>query len=137
MLVSAAWVCPAALGAINVVAQRRLSGAPAPGLPAILFASGDWLLYAFLTPAVFAFARRWPLSRPHLARNALRHLAISLLFCAAWAGAGTALKQAVMPGSMEGGAGAYFITCLFITLPFGVALYLPLVAFAHPIQSFP
>src|SRR5260370_27727809 len=136
MLVSAAWVCPAALGAINVVAQRRLSGAPAPGLPAILFASGDWLLYAFLTPAVFAFARRWPLSRPHLARNALRHLAISLLFCAAWAGAGTVLKQVVMPGSMEGGAGAYFMNLLFITLPFGLAVYLAVVGIETAIRYF-
>lgn len=136
MLVSTAWICPAALGAINVVAQRRLGGAPAPGLPEILFASGDWLLYAFLTPAVFAIARRWPLSRPHLVRKALRHLAISLVFCAAWAGAGTLLKTVVMPASMEGGAGAYFMSWLFITLPFGVAVYFAVVGIEHAIRYF-
>jgi hypothetical protein len=97
MLVSAAWMGPAVLGAVNEVAQRRLGNGPPASLPELLFASGDWLLYAFLTPAVFVIARRWPLSRPHLARRAVLHLAISLLFCAAWAAAGTVLKLVLMP----------------------------------------
>ena len=27
---------------------------------AVLFARGDWLSYAFLTPAIFVISRRWP-----------------------------------------------------------------------------
>ena len=136
MLVSAAWIGPAVLGGINEVAQQRLWGAQAVRLSAILFASGDWLLYAFLTPAVFAISERWPLARPHVARNAALHLGISLLFCAAWAGTGTVLKALLQPHALDGGAGLYFVSWLFITLPFGVAVYLAVVGIEHAIRYF-
>src|ERR1700682_3165191 len=101
MLVSAAWIAPAILGGIDVVVQRRLWGGPPLRAGAVLFVSGDWLLYALLTPAVFALARRWPLSRPHLLRHAIMHFGASLLFCAAWAGAGTLLKALLQPAELE------------------------------------
>ena len=100
MVVSAAWIVPAVLGAVNELAQRRLAGQPPPPGGELLFASGDWLLYAFLTPAVFAVSRRFPLARPHVGRRALVHVAVSLLFCAAWAGAGTALRVLLTPGAL-------------------------------------
>jgi two-component system, LytTR family, sensor kinase len=136
MLVSAAWVGPAVLGAVNELAQRRLAGEPGPSAAALLFATGDWLVYAFLTPAVFAISRRWPLSRPHLARHALLHLAFSLVFCAAWAGAGALLRAVLMPEALSGGAGMHFVSWLFITLPFGVAVYLAVVGIEHAIRYF-
>jgi sensor histidine kinase YesM len=136
MLVSAAWIVPAILGAVNEVAQRRLSGQPPASAPELLFASGDWLLYAILTPGVFAISRRWPLSRPHLARNALIHLAMSLLFCVAWAGAGTVLRAALTPGALYYAPGKYFVSWLFITFPFGVAVYLSVVGIEHAIRYF-
>src|SRR3989454_8042213 len=136
MLVSAAWMGPAVLGAVNEVAQRRLGDGSPASLPELLFASGDWLLYAFLTPAVFVIARRWPLSRPHLARRAALHLAISLLFCAAWAAAGTVLKLVLMPSALYYPPGKYFVSWLFITFPFGVAVYLAVVGIEHATRYF-
>jgi two-component system LytT family sensor kinase len=136
MLVSAAWIGPAVLGGINELAQRRLGGGPPASVSDVLFASGDWLLYAFLTPAVFIIARRWPLARPHLARRAGLHLAISLLFCAAWAGAGTLLRALLMQRWETGAAGQYFVSWFFITLPFGVAVYLAVVGIEHAIRYF-
>jgi sensor histidine kinase YesM len=136
MLVSAAWIGPAVLGAINELAQNRLGGGPPVSIPALLFASGDWLLYAFLTPAVFAISRRWPLARPHLLARALLHLAFSLLFCVAWAGAGTVLRAALMPEQLGDNVAAHFLSWLFITLPFGVAVYLAVVGIEHAIRSF-
>src|SRR2546428_764366 len=136
MLVSAAWMGPAVLGAVNEVAQRRLGNGPPASLPELLFASGDWLLYAFLTPGVFVIARRWPLSRPHLARRAALHLAISLLFCAAWAAAGTVLKLVLMPSALYFRPGKYFVSWLFITFPFGVAVYLAIVGIEHAVRYF-
>src|SRR5262245_33762336 len=129
MLVSAAWAVPAVLGAVNELAQRRLAGQPPPPAGELLFASGDWLLYAFLTPAVFVVSRRWPLSRPHLGRHALVHAAVSLLFCAAWAGAGTVLRSVLTPGALYYPPAKYFVSWLFITFPFGVAVYLCVVSF--------
>jgi signal transduction histidine kinase len=136
MLVSAAWLGPSVLAAINQLAQARIYGAPRPSPSELLFESGDWLLYAFLTPAVFVIARTWPLSRPHLARRVVLHLAMSLLFCAAWAGAGTVLRAALMPKTLEGRPGMHFVSWLFITLPFGVAVYLAVVGIEHAIRYF-
>jgi two-component system, LytTR family, sensor kinase len=136
MLVSAAWVVPAVLATVNVVAQRRLSGEPPAGMPELLFAGGDWLLYAFLTPGVFAISKRWPLARPHLARHAIVHLAMSLAFCAAWAGAGTVLRVALTPRALYYPPPLYFVSWLFITFPFGVAVYLCVVGIEHAIRYF-
>lgn len=136
MLVSAAWIAPAVFGAINLEAQRRIWGEPPASLGDLLFASGDWLLYAFLTPAVFAIARRWPLSRPRLLPHALLHLAVSLLFCAAWAGAGTLLKMAVLENPFDRGPGVAFVSWFFITLPFGTAVYFAVVGIEHAIRYF-
>jgi two-component system LytT family sensor kinase len=137
MLVSAAWMGPAVLGGVNEIAQRLLNGEPPPRVAAVLWASGDWLVYAALTPAVFAIARRWPLSRPHLVRHTVLHLAVSLLFCAAWAGAGAILRSLLTPEAVWGGGlGRHFVSWLFITLPFGVAVYLAVVGIEHAIRYF-
>jgi two-component system, LytTR family, sensor kinase len=137
MLVSAAWMGPALLGAVNEIAQRRLRGDPPPGMGALLFASGDWLVYAALTPAAFAISRRWPLSRPRLGRHALLHCGMSLLFCAAWAAAGAVLRALLTPEALWGGGLAlHFVSWLFITLPFGVAVYLAVVGIEHAVRYF-
>jgi two-component system LytT family sensor kinase len=135
MLVSAAWIVPAVFGAVNELAQKRLFGGRV-SVPEILFASGDWLLYAFLTPGVFAVSRRWPIARPHLARRVAFHFAVSLLFCAAWAGAGTVLRALLMPQNLWGGPAAHFVSWLFITFPFGVAVYLCVVGMEHATRYF-
>jgi two-component system LytT family sensor kinase len=136
MLVSAGWTVPAILGAINEWAQRRLGGDSPPRLAEMLFASGDWLIYAILTPAVFAVAARWPLARPNLVGHSLAHLAISFVFCAAWAGLGAVLRAALMPEALHGGFVMHFASWLFITLPFGVAVYLAVVGVEHAIRYF-
>jgi two-component system LytT family sensor kinase len=135
MFVAAAWIVPAVFGAVNEVAQKRLFGGRV-SVPELLFASGDWLLYAFLTPGVFAISRRWPLARPHLARRVAFHLAMSLLFCAAWAGAGTVLRALLMPQNLWGGPAAHFVSWLFITFPFGVSVYLCVVGIEHATRYF-
>jgi two-component system, LytTR family, sensor kinase len=135
MYVSAAWAGPAILGGLDVVMQHRLRGEEPP-VPEVLFVSGDWLLYALLTPAVFAVASRWPLARPHLARRAALHGLISILFCAAWAGAGTVLRALLQPEALAGGRVFHFVSWFFITLPFGVAVYLAVIGIEHAIRYF-
>ena len=147
MLVSAAWIVPAAFGAINRIAQARLQGWEPATAQDLLWSSGDWFLYAFLTPAVFAISKRWPLARPHLARGAAMHLAISLLFCVAWATCGKLLQVALAlvfaPQSLNFGAdqfwrqaGVDWLSWVFTTLPFGVAVYLCVVGVEHAIRYF-
>jgi hypothetical protein len=80
MIVSAAWIVPAVFAVINRLAQTPLQGwDPAPARE-LLFEFGDWLLYAVLTPGVFAVSKRWPLTRPHLVRRIVLHLLFSLLY---------------------------------------------------------
>lgn len=134
--VSAAWLIPAVLGAVNELAQRRLRGEPGIDVPALLFGAGDWLIYAALTPAVFALSARLPLVRPHLGRRLVVHLVVALLFAAAWAAAGTMLKAALLPRQLWGSPSGHFAIWLFITLPFGVAVYLGLVGAEHGLRYF-
>jgi two-component system LytT family sensor kinase len=136
MLVSAAWIGPAILGALDVIAQHYLWDDGPVNVRRVLFVSLDWLLYALLTPFVFLLAKRWPISRPHLGTRIPLHLGFSLFFCAAWAGAGTVLRMLLDPKSLDGGAAIHFASWLFITLPFGVAVYLAVVGIEHAIRYF-
>jgi two-component system LytT family sensor kinase len=136
MFVSAAWIVPAILGGIDAAVQPHLwGGKPAP-LRAILFVSGDWILYALLTPGVFAISRRWPLTRPHLRGRIVLHFLASLGFCAAWAGAGTVLRALLQPEALEGNVWRSFASWMFVTFPFGVAVYLSMVGVEHAIRYF-
>ena len=137
LLVSAAWTAPAILSAVNEVAQPRLLAGDQPSLAQLLFAGGDWFVYAFLTPGVFALARRWPIARPHIAQRAALHLVLSLAFCAAWAAIGVALRAVLMPDNLWGGTiTRHFVSWVFITLPFGVPVYLAMVGVEHAIRYF-
>src|SRR5215510_7356434 len=93
MIVSAAWIVPAAFAVVNRVAQARLQGWEPATTRELLFEFGDWLLYAFLTPFVFAISKRWPLARPRLGRRILFHLFMSIMFCVAWATCGQMLRM--------------------------------------------
>src|SRR6185503_20518141 len=134
MLVSAAWIAPAILGGLNEVVQGRLWRGEVD-LYAVAFAAADWLLYALLTPGVFALARRWPLARPRLARHAAYHVAAALAFCVVWAATGTVLKVLLVPRDI-GDLASALTSWVFITLPFGVAVYLALVGIEHAIYYF-
>jgi signal transduction histidine kinase len=151
MIVSAAWIVPAVFAVINRLAQARLQGWEPATLRDLLFEGGDWFLYAFLTPGVFAVSRRWPLARPHLARRITLHLLFSLLFCVAWATCGQVLRLLLMSifardllqTAMQNGAaqfwsrfGVEWLSWIFITLPFGVAVYLCLVGIEHATRYF-
>ena len=151
MLVSAAWILPAGFAAINRIAQTRLSGWDPVTARDLLWESGDWFLYAFLTPAVFAVSKRLPLVRPYLTRRSLLHLGISLLFCVTWAMCGKLLQFALMflfnpnaaRAAMRAGtaqfyrqAGVDLLSWIFTTFPFGVAVYLCVVGIEHAIRYF-
>jgi hypothetical protein len=138
VLVSVAWTAPAILSAVNEVAQARLgTSGDQPSLAQLLFAGGDWFVYAFLTPGVFVLARRWPVARPHVGGHAALHLVLSLAFCMAWAGAGVGLRAVLTPQNLWGGTLArHFVSWVFMTLPFGVPVYLAMVGVEHAIRYF-
>jgi signal transduction histidine kinase len=151
MFVSAALVLPAAFATINRIAQARLQVWGPVTVRDLLWSGGDWLLYGFLTPGVFAISRRWPLARPHLVRRVVLHLAFALLFCVAWATGGKLLQLLLslvftpneVRDAMQAGvsqfwrnAGVDWLSWIFFTLPAGIALYLCVVGIEHAIRYF-
>jgi two-component system LytT family sensor kinase len=151
MIVSAAWIVPAVFAVINRIAQARLQGWEPATLRELLFQGGDWFLYAFLTPGVFAVSRRWPLARPNLVRRAVLHFFFALLFCVAWATCGQVLRLVLIRifapdlyhTAIQAGAaqfwlriGVEWLSWIFTTLPFGVAVYLCVVGIEHATRYF-
>jgi two-component system, LytTR family, sensor kinase len=141
MLVSAAWIGPAIFATLNRIAQSRLNGWDRATAPELIFEGGDWFLYAFITPAVFAVSSRWPLVRPHLARRIWLHLAFALLFCVVWATLGKLLQAALAlifaTGSWHAALAPHaLLGWILITLPYGVAVYLAMVGVEHAIRYF-
>jgi two-component system LytT family sensor kinase len=151
MFVSAAWVLPAAFATINRIVQAHLQVWGPVTIRDLLWSGGDWLLYAFLTPGVFAISRRWPLARPHLIRRVVLHLAIALMFCVAWATGGKLLELLLslvftlneVRNAMQAGAsqfwrnaGVDWLSRIFFTLPAGIAVYLCVVGMEHAIRYF-
>ena len=135
LLVSAAWLGPAILAAFQAFVQGRLGNRDAATWQSLLWEGGDWLLYAFLTPAVFWVARKFPLARPHLVRHVVIHLVASIALCAAWAGGGILLWRAIFHDPSTpwgGGAIGWFVT----SLPFGVAVYFAVVGVQHATRYF-
>jgi len=135
MLVSAAWIIPAILGAIDAAGQRQVWGGRFD-LRAVLFSSLDWLLYGAFVPVIFQIARRWPIVHPHIRSRLVLHVLASLVFCVAWASAGTLIKLLIQPTSFPNGVSKFYLSWVLTTLPFGAAVYLAVVGIEHAIAYF-
>jgi two-component system, LytTR family, sensor kinase len=141
ILVAAVWLAPALFAAVDEIAQRRLAGEPMPPLHRLLFSGGDWLVYAVLTPPIFALTRRWPVERPRVRSRVALHLAVAVLFCVAWAVSGKLLQLAighlVDARALEHGlAPSDWVSWVFTTLPFGIVVYFFVAGIAHAIRFF-
>ena len=141
LIVAAFWIAPAMLAVAAQIGQRRLWGDPPATLQELLWGGGDWLIYAFLTPPIFAIARRWPIERPRLGRRIGLHLAFSLLFCVAWAVGGKLLQLLlgllVDPRALQEGLAPHdWLSWILTTLPFGAGVYLWMAGMGHAIQYF-
>ncbi len=132
LFVSAAWLGPAILAVFQTYVQARLGNRDPATWRDIVWEGGDWLLYALLTPAVFWFAGRYPLTRETIARRVPVHLAASILLCAAWAAGGVVLSWTVYRSSPYGGPLGWFFT----SLPFGVAVYFAVLGIEHAMHYF-
>src|ERR1700704_4434614 len=78
VLIVGVWAAPALLAASETYLFWRLGGRSFPFWRAIVMEGPAWMVYALLTPTIFAFGRRLPLRRTRLAPHLAAHLAISL-----------------------------------------------------------
>ncbi|MEX2271411.1 MAG: histidine kinase [Vicinamibacterales bacterium] len=141
LVVTALWIVPALLAMMNHIAQARLHGEPMPELRHLLFTGGDWFVYAFITPPIFAIARRWPITQTRVRSRVMFHLGMSLVFCVAWAVAGKLLQIAIgvfvdSRSLAEGLAPRDWISWIFTTLPFGAIVYLCIAGIALAMQYY-
>lgn len=151
MFVSAAWILPAVFAVINRIAQTHIQGWDPADTRELLFQGGDWFLYAFLTPGVFAVSRKWPLGRPISIRRLILHFFFAVFFCVVWATCGHIFRVVLMQifapqilqEAMQNGAGQFWqrfglelLSWIFITLPFGTAVYLCMVGIEHATRYF-
>lgn len=133
-LVAAAWILPAILSAIEAVVQAKYSGETITWRR-IAFNSLDWFIYAFLTPGVFLFSRRWPIEGARLRQRVVIQFGLAFVFCAAWAVLGTGLRALLQPEMLREGLGVYIARWFVVTLPFGVAVYMTLVGVEHALHA--
>ena len=141
VLVATVWLAPALFATVDNIAQRRLAGEPMPPLHQLLFSGGDWLVYAILTPPIFAITRRWPVERPNVRSRVALHLAFAIMFCVAWAVSGKVLQwligHLIDARALEHGlAPRDWLGWIFTTLPFGVVVYFFVAGIAHAIRFF-
>jgi signal transduction histidine kinase len=136
MLISAAWIGPAILAGLDAYMQGKLGNRPRVDIWSLLWQSGDWLLYAALTPLVVWLARCLPLRGGQLRRNIPIHVLASLILCAAWAASGTALRWLLMPGATGAPTRGFLVSWFFTTLPFGVAVYFAVLGIEHATYYF-
>jgi two-component system LytT family sensor kinase len=133
VFVSLAWVIPALLGALNSIAQSRIWGGPLD-YRAVVFTGLDWLLYGAITPFVFWLSARLPLTRARFRARLSLHLLFAIACCAAWAGGGTLLKMLLQPHTFDGGIVRFSVSWFFVTLPFGVSVYLLVMGVEHGLR---
>ena len=140
-LVSCIWIAPAVLNMAQHVAQNRLQGEPPPQLHDLLFGGADWLVYALLTPPIFAVVRRWPIAQPLVGRRVALHLGFALVSCAAWAISGKLIQLAIgllidARALEQGLAPRDWVSWVLVTLPFGVVVYACVAGMAHAVRYF-
>jgi len=133
-MVSIVWFAPAILSVVREIGLRLLRGDPIGGWRGLVWAAGDWLVYAIMTPAVFWISRMWPIERPHLTRRVMLHLGAALVFCAGWASSGKILELLI--GRRQSIEFGDWLGWVLVTLPFGSVVYLSITAMAHSIWYF-
>jgi anti-sigma regulatory factor (Ser/Thr protein kinase) len=133
-MVSIVWFAPATFAVVERIGLRVLNGDAIGGWQGLVWAGGDWLVYAIMTPAVFWIARQWPIERPHVARRVMLHLGAALIFCAGWASSGKVLELLI--GLRKTIQFTDWLGWVLVTLPFGSVVYLSITAMAHSIWYF-
>ena len=137
LLLAAACVVPAVLDAFQTYLQGLLGDdGDRPSWRFILWQGTEWLILGALTSITYYLGRRFPLRRPHLARNLVVHLAGALVLCIGWAAAGASLRLALGLNPSRGQTGAYFASWMLTSLPWSVFMYFTVLGSVHAFGYF-
>jgi two-component system, LytTR family, sensor kinase len=96
LVIVGVWSVPAFLAACETWMFWRLGNRPGAFWRAIALEAPAWMIYALLTPLIFALGRRLPLQRPRIGRHIAAHLGVSLTIAALYAAVATAMMKLFM-----------------------------------------
>ncbi|HEU4455841.1 MAG TPA: histidine kinase [Longimicrobium sp.] len=136
LLISAACVVPAVLDALQVYMQAVIAGGDPPSWRSVVWQGAEWLIFGALTPLAYFSGRRFPLRRPHVARNLLPHAAAALTLCVGWATAGISLRWLLGITWSDDPRHLQLASWLLTSLPWSVFMYFAVLGTVHAIFYF-
>ena len=135
LIIAAACLVTAVLDGFQAYMQARIAG-EAVSWRAVIWQASEWVILGALTPITYHLGRRFPLRRPHLARNVLVHVCGALALCVAWAGAGVALRL-ILGTSWQGvPLSRHLASWMLISLPWSVFIYFAVLGCMHAFAYF-
>jgi two-component system, LytTR family, sensor kinase len=123
LLIAAACLVPALLDAWQASLQSSLAGEGAAPWRIVVFQGGEWVILGALTPLVYLLAPRFPLRRPHVARDIAAHVGGALALCVGWASCGIALRAALGILPRDVALGRHAASWVLTSLPWSVFMY--------------
>ncbi len=135
-LLIAAWAVPALLASLETWIFWRMAGRTYPFWRAVMMEGPSWLVYAVLTPLIFALTERFPLERARLLRNGALHLALALLAGAMYAAAATAATNFFTPTPNPRPFGQMAFMWYLSALPLTILAYFCIVGVAAAVLQF-
>ena len=122
-LIPAVWAVPALLAAFETLVFWRLANRPFPAWRALALQAPGWMVYALLTPLIFALGRRLPLRGAHAVRNAAAHLMAAQVAGVLYAGASTLASLAFAPVPSPTPAARLLLSWWLSALPLATLSY--------------
>ena len=132
---SSACVVPAALSVSEAYMQAKLQHRPVRWQD-LTFWGSDWILLGMLLPGIYYLGKRFPLSREHLKRSVMVHLAGSLGLCIGWASLGILIGIPLHTYPAEGPLGPAYFNWILISLPFSVSIYFAVLGCVYAFSYF-
>lgn len=120
------WTIAALILSTEVYLRQRLTAHPYPFRGVLTYVLLDNWLWASLTPLIFLFARRFPLSRTRVLRTSGKHIFFFLLVCAIHIGIADLLKFPLPP--VKDFSGPSIELRFLFTFYSDIWMYWPLVA---------
>jgi two-component system LytT family sensor kinase len=135
LLITAVCLVTAVLDGFQAYMQARLAREPV-SWRAVVWQGSEWLILGALTPITYYLGRRFPLRRPHLARNVVTHVGGALALCIGWAAAGVAMRL-LLGTSWEGvPLSRHLASWTLISLPWSVFIYFAVLGSMHAFAYF-
>ncbi len=135
LLIAAAALVPAVLGASQTYLQGRIGG-DTVSWRNVFFSGSDWLLLAPVTPIAYFLARRFPLRRDAIGRSAAVHAAGVVALSVGWATLGLLVGFALHHYPAQGNIGQNYVGWMLTTLPFATLVYFGVVGSAYGFTYF-